>query len=103
MTLSEMKTLLEETHLPVSFSSVPLDQNTARPYICYFQDEDRNFAADGIVYYSRRYIVVRLYTDYRDETSEGLIEAALAEMYWQKSISFLNDEKLYEITYDIEV
>ena len=54
MTLAELKTLLTGTGLPVSFSSVPLDQNSARPYICFFQDADRTFAADGIVYYSRK-------------------------------------------------
>lgn len=51
MTLEQLKTLLTGTGIPVSFSSVPLDQDSARPYICYFQDADRNFAADGVVYY----------------------------------------------------
>ena len=103
MTLADVKTLLTGTGLPVSFSYVPLDQNTARPYICYFQDADRNFAADGVVYYSRKVLTVRLYTDYRDETSEGLVENALTGLYWSKDISFLDDEKLYEIQYTIEV
>lgn len=103
MTLADVKTLLTGTGFPVSFSYVPLDQDTARPYICYFQDADRNFAADGIVYYARKVITVRLYTDTRDETTEGLVENALAGLYWSKDISFLDDEKLYEITYQIEV
>lgn len=103
MTLADFNTLLTGTGLPVSYSSVPLDINTARPYICYFQDADRNFAADGVVYYSRKVLTVRLYTDYRDETSEGLVENALTGLYWSKDISFLDDEKLYEIQYTIEV
>lgn len=103
MTLAELKTLLTGTGLPVSFSSVPLDQNSARPYICFFQDADRNFAADGVVYYSRKVMTVRLYTDTRDETSEGKVETALTGMYWTKSIDFLDAEKIYEITYSIEV
>ena len=103
MTLADIKTTLTGTGFPVSFSSVPLDQNTARPYICFFQDADRNFAADGIVYYARKVIVVRLYTDTRDETSEGKVETALTGLYWTKEISFLDDEKIYEIQYTIEV
>ena len=103
MTLADVKTLLTGTGLPVSFSYVPLDQNTARPYICYFQDADRNFAADGIVYYSRKVVTVRLYTDNRDLTSEGLVENALSGLYWTKDISFLDDEKIYEISYQFEV
>ena len=103
MTLADVKTLLTGTGLPVSFSYVPLDQDTVRPYICYFQDADHNFAADGIVYYARKVIVARLYTDKRDETTEGLVENALAGLYWSKDISFLDEEKIYEITYEIEV
>lgn len=103
MTLSELKNLLMETGIPVSFSSVPLDQNTAKPYICFFQDSDRNFAADGIVYYSRKVIVIRLYTETRNEETEGLVESKLSGMYFTKSIEFLDDQKLYEITYNIEV
>lgn len=103
MTLAELKTLLNGTGIPVSFSNVPLDNNTARPYICFFQDADRNFAADGIVYYSRKVMVVRLYTDTRDLTAEGKVETALSDMYYSKSIDFLDAEKIYEITYSIEV
>jgi hypothetical protein len=103
MTLEEVKTLLAATNIPVSFSSVPLDKTTARPYICFFQEQDANFAADGIVYYSRKVISVRLYTDTRDETNEAKVETALKDLYWSKSVEFLNDEKIYEVTYQIEV
>lgn len=103
MTLEELNTLLTGTGIPVSFSSVPLDQDSARPYICFFQDADRNFAADGVVYYSRKVVVVRLYTDTRDLTAEGKVETALSDMYYSKDIQFLDAEKIYEITYTIEV
>ena len=103
MTLEVLNTLLTGTGISVSFSSVPLDNNSARPYICFFQDADRNFAADGVVYYSRKIIVVRLYTDKRDEVSEGKVETALTDMYYSKVIQFLDSEKIYEITYTIEV
>ena len=88
MTLEELNTLLTGTGIPVSFSSVPLD---------------RNFAADGVVYYSRKVIIVRLYTDKRDEVSEGKVQTALSSMYYSKDIQFLDAEKIYEITYTIEV
>lgn len=103
MTLAELKTLLTGTGYPVSFSSVPLDNDTARPYITFFQDADRNFAADGIVYYSRKVIIVRLYTDTRDEATEAVVEAALSSLYWSKDIEYLDDQKIYEIQYSVEV
>lgn len=103
MTLEAIKTLLDATLLPVSYSSVPLDEATIRPYICYSQDSNRNFAADGIAYYPRKVVSVRLYTETRDETTEAKVENALKDMYWSKSIEFLDDQKIYEITYEIEV
>ena len=103
MTLADMRTLLLGTGMPVSYSSIPLDRNIVRPYICFFQDADRNFSADGVAYYVRKAISVRLYTDTRDEVSEGKVETALKDLYWTKSIEYLDDQKIYEITYEIEV
>ena len=102
MSLEELKTLLTSTGYPVSFSSVPLDNDTARPYITFFQDANRNFAADGIVYYSRKVIIVRLYTDTRDEAAEAAVESALSGLFWSKDIEFLEDQKIYEISYQFE-
>lgn len=103
MTLEALKTLLDGTLIPVSYSSVPLEEATKRPYICFAQDSVNNFPADGIAYYTRKVVSVRLYTDTRDETSEGKVETALKDMYWSKSIEYLDDQKIYEITYEIEV
>lgn len=103
MTLEDIKTLLDSTGIPVSYSSLPLEISTQRPYICYAQEGNRNFAADGIVYYARKVIMIRLYTDTRDETAEGKVETAIQHLYWTKRTEFLNDQKIYEITYEIEV
>lgn len=102
MTLEELKTLLDETKIPVSYSSVPLEEKD-RPYICFYQGQDRNFAADGIVYYARKVVTVNLYTDKREMATEAVVEAELQDMYYTKSIEFLEDQKIYEITYEIEV
>lgn len=103
MTLSDLKTLLAATGIPVSYSSVPLSENTARPYIVYTQTNTNNFAADGIVYYSRKHITIRLYADTRDEVSEGKVEQALKDMFYTKSIEFLDGELIHETTYEVEV
>ena len=103
MTLEALYTLLDGTKIPVSYSSVPLDEATEKPYICYSQDSVSSFAADGKAYYTVRKVSVRLYTDNRSETTEGTVETALGDMYWSKTIEFLDDQKIYEITYEIEV
>lgn len=103
MTLEELKTKLDAAGYPVSYSAVPLDEATERPYICYSETGVNSFAADGIAYYSRRVVSVRLYTEIRDEAAEANVEAALAGLYWSKGIEYLDDQKIYEISYDIEV
>lgn len=102
MTLEALKTILDTTGLDVSYSSVPLEK-AERPYICYAQDSNANFPADGVVFFSRRVVAVRLYTDTRDEITEAKVETALNGMYWSKAIEYLEDQKIYEITYTIEV
>ena len=103
MTLEALKTILDGTGLQVSYSSVPLDEAVRRPYICYSEQNRNQFAADGVVYWSQKVIAVKLYTDTRDETSEAKVENALKDEFWTKGIEFLDDQKLYEITYEIEV
>lgn len=102
MTLEELKTALDATHLQVSYSSVPIESAT-KPYIVFYQTGVRNFAADGVAYYSAKTITITLYSDNRDRTSEGLIEAALSGIYWTKTNEFLDDEKIFETIYTIEV
>lgn len=104
MTLEELKAVLDKTKLQVSYSSVPIEE-AVKPYIVYWQTGVRNFAADGIAYYSRKTVTISLYTDQRDRTSEGLIEAELAKahIYWTKTNDFLEDQKVFETIYTIEV
>lgn len=104
MTLEELKAVLDNTKLQVSYSSVPIAE-AEKPYIVYWQTGVRNFAADGIAYYSRKTVTISLYSDTRDRTSEGLIEAELAKanIYWTKTNDFLDDEKIFETIYTIEV
>ena len=101
MTLETLKTLLSGTGIQVSYSSVSLDQDSARPYICFSQNGNNNFAADGIVFYSQKVISVKLYTETRDETTEAKVETALKDVFWTKTVDFLDDQKIYEITYEI--
>lgn len=103
MTIEALKTLLDGTGLQVSYSSVPLDKATRRPYICYSEDNRNQFAADGIVYWSRKVMSIRLYTDTRDEVNEAKVETALSGEFWTKVIDFLDDQKIYQISYEIEV
>lgn len=103
MTLEELKTILDTTHLKVSYSSVPLTESL--PNIVYYQNEVRNFAADGIVYFSRKRVSVSLYAKTRDQADEALVEDAFTAngIYWTKTVEYDDDQKLYITEYDITI
>lgn len=103
MTLEEFGTLLEMMEIPVVFEAFKENEVPALPYICYTNPEDNNFAADGTVYHSSKVLHVELYTEKRDLEIEKAVEAVLSAFFYEKTAIYLDDEKCYEILYELEV
>lgn len=105
MTLEDVKTLLESTGLPVAYRAFPEGDAPALPFVCYHSPYTNNFTADGVTYAIINHINVELYTQVKDPGTEGKVEAALtgAGIYWEKSETYLEDEKCFQILYEIEV
>ena len=77
----------------------------APPYVVFYFPAEPDFHADNSNYARRAELHVELFSKSRDLTSEGKIETALrnAGLSWYKSIDFLNDELIYQTTYETEV
>ena len=105
MTVQEFKPVLESTGLPVAYRSFPEGNAPTLPFVCYHSPYTNNFAADGVAYATINHINVELYTQVKDPATEGKVEAALtgAGIYWEKSETYLEDEKCLQILYEIEV
>ena len=108
MTLTEIKTLLEGIEGfsdKVTYYAWPVGEAPSLPFLCYVETGADNFGADNKVYYSARRIDVELYTQNKSSNDEALVDAALtnAEIFWSKDEEFLDDEKCWMITYEIEV
>ena len=75
------------------------------PYICYMATQTDNFKADNQVYEVIQGVDIELYTQNKDITSEGLIEAALKDnnIVWEKYEDYIEDQNCYMITYEVEV
>lgn len=106
--LEKLKTLLNDItgfSGKVAYHSWPEDEAPALPLICYLERGSENFGADNTVYHGTRRVDVELYARKRDLTSEALIEAALtdAEIYFERTVEWLDDEKCFETIYEIEV
>lgn len=103
MTLEELKTLLESTGLPVAYRAFPVGKAPDLPFICYLVEYSNNFDADNRVYCPINHITIELYTEFKSPESEALVETALQDICWEKTEDYLDDERCYEISYEIEV
>lgn len=108
MTLAELNNILKGItgfEDKVVYYSWPVNKAPELPFICYLEQGSNNFVADGVVYSKVRRIDVELYTETKDPTSESLVESALtaAGIVWQKTEDYIDTEKVFMITYEIEV
>ena len=101
MELVEIETLLRQTGFPVAYSHFK-DAHPA-PFIVYSITGSDNFTADNKVYFLVDSIRIELYTDEKDPAAEKKVEAALSSLCWDKAEIYIDAEKLYQITYEIEV
>lgn len=100
MTLAQINTLLLTLNLPVAYDH--FSEPTAPPYIVYHFLNDNNFNADNKTYKKVNHIMIEFYTEIKDTTTEGLIEAILANFTYTKSEDYLTDDNLFVIYYEIE-
>lgn len=103
MTQEQLNTQLKTAGLPVVYHSWPPGEAPAPPYLVFLMTRSNNFKADGRVYLPITRYQVELYTLAKDPEAEQAVEAALANIPWKKSETYLESEDLYEILYEIEV
>ena len=103
MRLEDLKTLLESTGLPVAYRAFPVGQAPDLPFICYLVEYSNNFDADNRVYHPINHISIELYTEFKNPDAESLVETALKDICWEKTEEYFDDERCFEIVYEIEV
>lgn len=104
MELKDLYTILNAVY-PTAYWSFPKDEAPALPYITFFESGSDNFGADNKVYSKHNRYSVELLCLQKDPDAEAAVEAALDanELYWEKTEVYLEDEKCFEIIYDLEV
>lgn len=106
MTSEQMRALLEGVNGfadKVTYWEWPIGEAPSLPFVCFFSNEDTEFAADNINYYARQRFAVELYSKYRDRATEALFEAAFKEnnLYYTKEAEYLADERCWVTVYTI--
>ena len=104
MTYQDLQNLLH-TGMGIPFAFHHWDKPPAMPYGVYFDDDTSNFAADGVAYFVILRFNIELYSRQRDPTLEARMEAVLdgAGLYWEKTSTYIDSERFYQIAYEIEV
>lgn len=103
MELEKLINILESTGLPVAYLAFPEGEAPPLPFLCYLCTDDNPLFADGITYFTSTNVTVELYTQFKSPSVEQLVEAALQDYHWKKDETYIDSERCYMITYDIEV
>ena len=105
MTQEQVVAMVEEIGLPFAYDHFAEGQSPEPPFLVFLFPESRNFAADGVAYYKKNKLHLELYTEYKSVELEGQIEAVLERhgIFYGKSVTWIETERLYEVLYGMEV
>ena len=97
--------ILESLNIPFAYDHFAEGESPDPPFIVYLVPNADNFGADGKAYFKINEYNIELYTDYKDLAVESKIEEALdeASIFYAKSETWIEDEKLYEVLYSFEM
>lgn len=104
MTRAEINTMLQAIGLPYEYDHFEVGKAPALPFIVFSYPQSNNFAADNITYIKRSAINIALYTAHKDFALEDAIEAVLDQygIFYDKNEVFVESERAYQITYELE-
>ena len=105
MTYKEVATMIAGFGLPYAYYQFPEGTDQACPFVCFYFNSSNDLAADDTNYQKIRPLVIELYTDNKDFTTEATIEAALnsSGLVYAREESYLNTERMYMVTYTTEI
>ena len=103
--MEELLQILSETQIPYAYHHFAEGESPKPPFICYLLPGSNNFSADGKVYYKINEVHIELYTDLKDLAVEQQLEEVLDEhgIFYNKSETWIESEKLYEVLYTFEM
>ena len=105
MTIENIVEMLQEMNIPFAYDHFAEGESPEPPFICYLIPGSDNFAADGRVYFKMNEVRIEMYTDFKDLDLESRVEGVLDghEIFYNKSETWIQSEKLYEVMYAFEM
>lgn len=105
MELREIVSMLAGLGIPLAYHRFAEGEAPAPPFLLYLSPGSDNFSADGRVYWKVSQLDVELYTNLKDPELEERLETVLdaAGLFYNKTESYIDSERLYEVLYEMEV
>lgn len=105
MAVEQIKNMLSEVELPYEYDHFTTHNWIEPPFLVWRIPESNNFNADGITYAKIDVLNIELYSDTKDWDNEKKVEDVLEKygIAYQKTESYLESEKMYEVLYEMEV
>ena len=103
--MEELVSIIQEMNIPFAYDHFAEGESPEPPFICYLTPGSDNFAADGKVYFKMNAVSTEVYTDFKDLDLESRVEGVLDghEIFYNKSETWIQSEKLYEVMYSFEM
>ena len=105
MTYKEVATMVSGIGLPYAYYQFPEGTAQACPFICFYFTGSNDLAADDTNYQKIRPLVIELYTDNKDFTTESTVESVLNSngLVYAREETYLDSERMYMVTYMTEI
>ena len=105
MTYQEVKTMVQSIGVPFAYYQFTKDTVQPTPFVCFYFDGSNDEPADNTNWVKIRTLYIELYTDAKDFAFEQTVEDILAEheLFYEKSETYLGDERMMMETYQTQV
>ena len=104
MTYQEIDTMVGGIGLPYAYYQFP-ETGQQPPFVCWYLDGIDDLYADNNNYQRIVNLIVEYYSDEKDFDTETIIEGIFASsgLTYQKDETYLDDERMHETIYSMEV
>ena len=103
--LALMEAVRAATGCAYAYDHFAEGESPAPPFLCFLYPQAEEFGADNIVYHSFSHLDIEVYTDRKDPELEQKVEVVLSayELFYHKSEVWIEEEKMYEVLYELTV
>ena len=105
MTYTEIASMVEGIGIPSAYDHFAEGESPPPPFVLFLLPGTNNFMADGEVYEQVTEVSIELYTDLKMPPLEAQVERVLRahDITWDKTEVWIEDEKLFEVRYELNV